>query len=64
MFNFIDDNEKFQLFSEGKLCLTCNHEAHCGHGCYVEDDDTCDCFECGCVNCKEKDKVQIGPKNI
>jgi hypothetical protein len=53
MFNFIDDNEKFQLFTEGKLCLTCMHKAHCGNGCYVEDDDTCDCFECGCPKCKQ-----------
>ena len=57
MFNFIDDNEKYQLFAEGKMCLVCSHEAHCGQSC---NDEECDCFECGCINCKK----QIGPVDV
>jgi len=60
MENFIDNNEVYQMYAEGKLCLACNHVAHCGHGCYTEDDDTCDCFECQCPACRHKDKTMIG----
>jgi hypothetical protein len=57
MLNFIDNNEVHQLYAEGKLCFNCNHEAHCGMSCT---DEECDCFECGCVNCKPK----IGPTDV
>ena len=57
MLNFIDNNEVYQLYAEGKLCFNCNHEAHCGMSCT---DEECDCFECGCVKCKQK----IGPVDI
>jgi hypothetical protein len=57
LFNFIDDTEKYQLFAEGKLCLTCNHQSHCGQSCI---EDECDCFECGCINCKQR----IGPTDV
>ena len=57
MLNFIDNNEVYQLYAEGKLCLSCNHEAHCGMSCT---DEECDCFECGCIKCKKS----IGPTDV
>ena len=57
MLNFIDNNEVYQLYAEGKLCFNCNHEAHCGMSCT---DEECDCFGCGCLNCKQK----IGPTDV
>jgi hypothetical protein len=63
MLNFIDNNEVYQLYAEGKLCLNCNHEAHCGQSCTNEEDE-CDCFECGCINCKNENKQHIGPTNV
>ena len=62
-FNFIDDNEKYQLYAEGKLCLTFNHEAHCGQSCTSESYE-CDCFECGCIKCQEIEKQRIGPPDV
>ena len=53
MENFIDNNEVYHLYAEGKICLRCNHIQHCGFSCYTED-DSCDCFECECAQCKEK----------
>jgi hypothetical protein len=53
MDNFIDNNEVYQMFAEGKICLRCNHVQHCGLSCYT-DDDSCDCFECECAQCKAK----------
>ena len=65
-FNFIDDNEKYQLYAEGKLCLTCCHKAHCGQSCIPCEDGEyeCDCFECGCINCQETEKQRIGPTDV
>jgi hypothetical protein len=57
MINFIDNNEVYELYAQGILCLVCNHAAHCGMSCT---DEECDCFECGCVKCKQK----IGPVDI
>lgn len=53
MDNFIDNNEIYHLFAEGKMCLQCYHPAHRGNSCYTEDDE-CDCFECQCPQCKAK----------
>lgn len=60
MINFIDNNEVYQLYAEGKLCFSCNHAAHCGMSCSEEE---CDCFECDCLNCRQP-KQKIGPTDV
>lgn len=52
------DDEKFQLYAEGKLCLECYHESHCGTEC-----ECVDCKECFCKNCKSE-IIKIGPTDV
>jgi len=53
MENFIDDNTAYMRL---RPPCTCRCFAHCGISCMTDD---CDCTECQCDSCKEKDLVFI-----